>query len=192
MIMTDAEVKEEAQRRLSAMSEREKLDMFRLSKKEEQFLTQVGNDGMNSLDKKQTRRFVKLMKKMAFRSCAGGIKMALFVENLEREFKITKDDLRKGKVRNPFKPEMARDAVTIIVMIVIGYILLHFTNIPREDVTVGSACLIVGIELIKEYKKHRKLRKINKKYMSGSMDEPEVRAAMMQSVLAESTNKCNY
>ena len=189
MAMSDAEIREEAQRRLSAMSEAEKLDLFRLSKREKQFLAHVETAGISSLDKRQNRRFRRLLRKQASRSCAGGVRTASFVKRLLDENKITEDDLRSGKVKSPYIMDIRSDAGTLVLMNVVGYMLIR---LHVGGVTLRSANAIVGLELFRQFRAHRRLRKINRRYMSGSMDEAEVKEAMMQSILAESVKRWDH
>ena len=173
------------------MSEREKLDMFRLSGKEEEFLAHVEKAGIKSLDARQNRRFQRLLKKQASRSCAGGVKKAAFVAHLQEKYKISEDDLRNGKVRSPYLFDVRFDIECIVFMVIVSYVLI-LAGFPRGNIALGSACAIVGITIFRELRMHRRLRKINKQYMSGSMDEAEVREAMMQSILAVSAEKWNH
>ena len=186
--MNNEQIKEEARKRLAGMSEQEKRDMFRLNPEEEELLSYAEKVGQKSLNPEQHRKFGELIIKQVARSRPGGVIKSGMVRQLNEEFSISKDDLRKGGVKNPYKAKMMKDVVVALVMNVAAGA-LALGGIAPGAIAVEASSALVAADFAAQLKNYFDFKKLQRQYSQGQMDEEEIRSAMMDEILEESQKR---
>ena len=182
--MTSEQIKEEAKKRVAQMSEQEKIDMWGFSDEENELLTYAEKVGEKNLNPKQLSKFRQLVAQHGFRMIPGGYKGGGIEHVLEEEFNISKDDLRKGGVKNPFKAAMLRD---IIIAILVNVASAGFALGGLSPVAIGleSTCTFLAADFVGQLSRYSRFKKVQKKYQSGEMDEEELRTEIMKELFEE-------
>ena len=188
--MTDQQIKEEAARRLEGMTAAEKRALFGNTEEENAFLDYVAKVGVSNLTPRELSIFRRLSVDLGVKTMPGGIMESGIVSDLEERYNITKDDLCKG-VKNPYKKEILILVAVGLGVAVTGGVLLGLGS--RFDIEwlkyVGAA-----VEFGNGFTAYRiwpvisasmSFRKVQKKYMSGKMDEELIRCEMLSQYLAE-------
>jgi hypothetical protein len=189
--MNDEEIKSEAKRRLETMTEQEKRAMFQLKPEDEEFLSYVEKVGQKSLNPEQSKKFVQLLVTQSARAASGGLQKAGMVHQLNEEFSISKDDLRKGGVKNPYKAKMVKDvAVALAANVAAGALALG--GILPGAVAVEATTAVVAADFAAQIKNYHDFKKLQAQYSRGEMDEAEIKSAMMDEVFQESQRRWNH
>ena len=114
----------------------------------------------------------------------GGPLKAGMVRDLQDEFIITKDDLRKGGQKNPYKAKMLRDVIIGLVSNVAAAA-LAVGGVAPAAIAVEAAAGVCALDFARNLKNYFDFKKVQKKYMSGDMDEEEIKGAIMREITAE-------
>ena len=189
--MNDDQIKEEAKRRLATMSEQEKRAMFKLKPEDEEFLTYVEKVGQKSLNPEQNRKFIELLIEQSAKRYSGGIIKAGMMRQLKEEFSISKDDLRKGGVKNPYKAKMMKDVVVALVMNVAAAA-LAVGGLAPGAIAVEASTAVVAADFASHLKKYFDFKKLQNQYSKGEMDEEEIKTAMMEEIFQEGQKRWHH
>ena len=177
-------IKQEAKRRIDSMSEQEKKDIWEFSDEDNEFLDYVSSVGRSKLNEKQKRKFGDLYMKHTFKCVPGGGIQGSFVSFLEEEFDITRDDLRNGVKKNPFKAGMLR-YVLLALIVTVSAAVLAFVGLAPAAIAVETTTGVLAMGFANQVRYYFEFRKIRKKFMSGQMDEEEIKAEVYEQLLRE-------
>ena len=178
------QIKEEAKRRVAQMSEQEKIDIWGFSDEENELLTYAEKVGSKNLNPEQYSKFRQLVAKHGFRMIPNGIKGGGIEHVLEEEFNISKDDLRKGGIKNPFKAAILRD---IIIAIIINAISAGLALGGLSPIAIGleSTLTFLGADFVGQVSRYVRFKRAQKQYQSGEMDEEELRTEIMKELFEQ-------
>ena len=186
--MTDPEIREEAKRRLEGMSEEEKKKLSCLTEKEIAFMDDVAENGTFRMTSEENREYGRLLIRWAAKSQAGGMIESGFLSHNEEHFGITREDFANG-AKNPYGKVIRRFLlISVILAAAAGAMGVIASNNGSEvlkytaiGTATGSGLLAVRFaDLVTAWFRYRKMQK---KYMSGEMDEELIRSAMSKQVL---------
>ena len=188
--MNDQQIQEEAKRRLASMTEQEKEAIWGFSEADNEFLRYVEQKGRKNLNPQEVKKFRQLLADHAAKAVPGGMIQSSLVDNLQEQFSISKDDLRKGGVKNPYKAKMFRDIIVAVVLN-IAAAALAVGGLAPGAIAVEASTGVIAMDFARHVKAYFNFKKIQKKYMSGEMDEEEIKAVMLQELLGERDKRWN-
>lgn len=188
--MTSSEIQEEAKRRLEQMSDTEKEAVWGFSDEDNAFLRHVAEIGQSKLSEEESRRFMKLFVAHAAKCLPGGMIENGIVKDVNERYQISQDDLIKG-AKNPYGREIKLLCVIGLAVAVIGAVIavvgsrhnMEWMKIAGISMEAGIGVLALRFSgVVMAFFRYRK---VQKKYMSGSMDEELLRAEICSQLFEE-------
>ena len=166
------------------MSEQEKRNIWGFSEEENVFLDYVSEVGISKLNPKQKSKFQQLSIRHACKCLPGGVIQSSIVSSLEENFNITRDDLKNGVKKNPFKAVILRYVLLALIINVTAAV-LAFVGLAPAAIAVETTTGVLAMGFANQVRYYFEFRKIRKKYMSGQIDEEEIKAEVYDQLLQE-------
>lgn len=188
--MTDTEIREEAERRIAAMSEREKKEIWGFPEADNSFLDYVDKVGTSGLTPEERSRFRSILVHYSSASMTGGVFQGALITHLKEVYNITTDDLRAGAA-NPIRFEILKTCVIGLIIAVIGGV-LAFVGVRCDmewlkyfGLAMECGLGVLAMRFANEVSAYFKVRKLQKKCMSGEIDEELIRTEVLNRLFAE-------
>ncbi len=183
--MNSDQIKEEARRRVAQMTEQEKEDIWGFSPEENEFLRYVDKVGSKNLNPEQKSKFRQMLVHFSTKSMPGGPFRSAMTTHVQEHFSISKDDLRKGGVKNPYKAHIYKDIAVGLVLAAGGAVLAVSGVGAPAALAVEASAGVCAMDFARQIKNYFDFKKLQKAYSSGAMDEEEIRSEMLNEIFEE-------